>query len=108
MDKIDNTKLISVGAFIVATIVLIIVAMRDSSALSEIYFFYCFAFAGLTVSKGIVTTFQKRNALLHPNLKEQTYERNDDIERDFDSVIKRPSSEVETQTNGPETRRSNS
>lgn len=95
MDKIDNTKLISVGAFIVATIVLIIVAWRDSSALSEIYFFYCFAFAGLTVSKGIVTTFQKRDSL---KLREQKYEYNDDIERDFDSVIKHPVSESKTET----------
>lgn len=106
MEKIDNTKLISLGAFIVATIVLIIVAWRDSSALSEIYFFYCFAFAGLTVSKGIVTTFQKRDELT--NSRKQKYEYNDDIERDFDSVIKRPSSELEAQTNGPETGRSNS
>lgn len=74
MEKIDNTKLISIGAFMVATIVLLMIAWRDSPALSEIYFFYCFAFAGLTVSKGIVTTFQKRDALI----KEQKHERSDD------------------------------
>lgn len=63
MEKIDDTKLISLGAFIVATIVLLVIAVRDPSALGEIYWIYCLAFAGLKVSKGIVTTFQKRDAL---------------------------------------------
>lgn len=64
MKNIDDTKVISLGAFIVATIVLIVIAWRDASQLGEIYWIYCLAFAGLKVSKGIVTTFQKRDELI--------------------------------------------
>lgn len=97
MKNIDDTKVISLGAFIVATIVLIVIALRDANALADIYWIYCLAFAGLKISKGIVTTFQKRDELI--NQKDQKYEYNDDIERDFDAVIKRSNTELEVKTN---------
>lgn len=97
MKKIDDTKLISLGAFVVATIILFIVAWRDSSSLSELYFFYCFAFAGLTVSKGIVTTFQKRDALI--NFKEQVNERNSNSERDHRVDPNHSSTQLATEKN---------
>lgn len=106
MEKIDDTKLISLGAFIVATIVLIVVAIRDAGQLSEIYWIYCLAFAGLKVSKGIVSTMQKRDELT--NLRKQNYERNSDIERDFDLVVKRDVPQSEAEKNRPTAGRSNS
>lgn len=105
MKKIDDTKFISLGAFVVATIILFIVAWRDSSSLTELYFFYCFAFAGLTVSKGIVTTFQKRDELT--NSRKQNYEHNSDIERDFDLVVKHSGSQSEAEKDRTGTGRSN-
>lgn len=77
MEKIDDTKVISIGAFIVATIVLLVIAWRDASQLGEIYWIYCLAFAGLKISKGIVTTFQKRDELAN-SFKEQKHERHSD------------------------------
>ncbi|OYQ85406.1 hypothetical protein [Wohlfahrtiimonas chitiniclastica] len=106
MEKIDDTKVMSLGAFVVATIVLLVIAVRDPSALGEIYWIYCLAFAGLKVSKGIVSTMQKRDEL--SNLRKQNYERNDDIERDFNFVVKRPGSQLETETHNAKARRSNS
>lgn len=106
MEKIDDTKLISLGAFIVATIVLLVIAWRDPTALGEIYWIYCLAFAGLKVSKGIVSTMQKRDELT--NSRKQKYERNSDIERDDDSVIKHLVSQSEAEKNSPTTGRSNS
>lgn len=61
--KIDDTKIISIGAFLVATAVLIATALKDSSQLEGLYWIYCLAFAGLKVSKGVVTTMQKRDQL---------------------------------------------
>ncbi|GAA5097315.1 hypothetical protein [Wohlfahrtiimonas larvae] len=105
MEKIDDTKLISLGAFIVATIVLIIVALRDPTALSEIYWIYCLAFAGLKISKGIVTTLQKRDALI--NFKEQTNERNVDFGSDQPIGHQHSGSKLEAEKDGPTTGRSN-
>ncbi len=97
MKKIDDTKLISLGAFVMATIVLIIVALRDPTALSEIYWIYCLAFAGLKISKGIVTTFQKRDALI--NFKEQINERNSNSERDHSINSDHSSAQLATEKN---------
>ncbi|GAA5097427.1 hypothetical protein [Wohlfahrtiimonas larvae] len=106
MEKIDDTKLISLGAFVVATIVLLVIAFRDPTALGEIYWIYCLAFAGLKVSKGIVSTMQKRDELT--NSRKQNYEHNDDIERDFDFVVKRPVSQSEAAKDQSRTGSSNS
>lgn len=62
-----KTEQMTIGSFIVSTIILIVVAYRSPEHLGEIYWVYCLTFAGLTVTKGVVDTMQMKTKIKGDN-----------------------------------------
>lgn len=86
----DDTKLISIFGVIASALILFYAVHKELAGSDVMFIAFIAVTCGMKVSKGIVTTFQKRD-----QLKGQKYERNNDIECDFDFVTKCNDSELE-------------